>query len=112
MSKHTKQEEVEIIDSSGNVYEDLGIKNPEEWATKARLASKIYDIIEARDLTQVEAAEILGIKQPDVSVLCNGHFGKFSVYRLLSFLRTLDQDVDIIIRPKTRKTAHIHVAEA
>lgn len=112
MSAFKKQNDNEIMDSSGNVFEDIGIKNPEEWATKARLASKIYDIMETRSLTQVQTAEILGIKQPDVSALCNGHFGKFSVYRLLSFLRTLDQDIDIIIRPKKRKTAHIHVAEA
>lgn len=112
MKTTTKQEELDIVDSSGNIYKDLDIRNPEEWATKARLASKLYDIIDARHLTQIQTAELLGIKQPDVSALRNGHFGKFSVYRLLSFLRVFDQDVDIIIRPKTRETAHIKVAEA
>lgn len=96
---------------SGNVYRDLGYKNPEEWATKAALASKIYNIIEARNLTQKEAAKILGIDQPGVSDLRRGRFRRFSVARLLAFLSTLDQDIDIVIRPKINNTAQINVTE-
>ena len=96
---------------SGNVYQDLGFKNPEEWATKAALASKIYNIIEERDLTQKEAAKILGIDQPGVSDLRRGHFRRFSVARMLAFLSTLDQDIDIVIRPKINDTAQISVTE-
>ena len=102
---------VEYYEGSDNVYKDLGYKNPEEWATKAALATKIYDIIEERKMTQKQAAEILGIDQPGVSDLRRGRFRRFSVARLLAFLRALDRDVDIVIRPKVQDVAQIMVEE-
>jgi predicted XRE-type DNA-binding protein len=102
---------VEYYEGSDNVYKDLGYKNPEEWATKAALATKIYDIIEERKMTQKQAAEILRIDQPGVSDLRRGRFRRFSVARLLAFLRALDRDVDIVIRPKVQDIAQIMVAE-
>ena len=99
-----------IQESSGNVYKDLGLKNSEEWATKAALATKIYDIIEAKGLTQKQAAELLSIDQPGVSDLKRGRFRRFSVARMLHFLRALDHDVDIVVRPKVEEVAQIQVA--
>ena len=79
------------VKGSGNVYRDLGFRNPDEWATKAEIASKVYDIIEERGLTQREAGEILGIAQGRVSDLRRGQFDKFSLEKLLSFLVGLDR---------------------
>lgn len=50
-----------------NVYADLGIENAEEMLVKAQLATKISEIIKRRKLTQVQAAELLGIPQPKLS---------------------------------------------
>lgn len=104
-----KQDETFI--GSGNVYQDLGFENPEEWATKAAIASKIYNMIEDNRWTQQQAANVLGIKQPDVSNLRNGHFNKFSVEKLLKFLTILGQDIDIVIRPKVNDIAKINVTQ-
>ena len=106
-----KKGNIEYFQGSDNVYKDLGYKNPEEWATKAALATKICDIIAERGLTQKQAAEILGIDQPGVSDLKRGRFRRFSIARLLALLSALDQDVEIVIRPKVHDTARIHVAE-
>lgn len=89
---------------SKNIFKDLGFDNPEEEMAKAKLASTIYDIIEKRKLTQKEAGIILGINQPKVSALKNGRLSGFSIERLFSFLRALDQDIDIIIHPKSQKS--------
>jgi len=107
-----KKGDIEYYEGSENVYEDLGFKNPQEWATKARIATKVFHLIGERGLTQKQAGEILGIAQGRVSDLRRGQFDKFSVEKLLSFLNLLDQDVDIIIRPKTQKTASIQVMDA
>ena len=106
----TTKREGEHREGSSNVYKDLGYRNPEEWATKAALATKIHDLIEARGLTQKQAAEILGIDQPGVSDLKRGRFRRFSVARMLNFLKALDQDIDIVVRPKTSEEAQIQVA--
>lgn len=58
-----------VTESTGNVFGDLGFPNPEQELMKARLTLEIYRIIGKRELTQVEAARVLGIKQPHVSLL-------------------------------------------
>ena len=107
-------EEIQFEESSGNVFKDLGLPNPEERLAKARLASMIYDIIEERGLTQKEATKILGITQSKVSALRNGRLGGFSIERLLTFLRKLDRDIEIIVRekPKDRPEAEISISAA
>ena len=108
------KEKIEYEESSGNVFKDLGLPNPEERLAKARLASLIYDIIEERGLTQVEAARILGISQPKISALRNGRLAGFSIERLFSFLRKLDHDIEIVVRerPKDRPEAEISISAA
>ena len=84
------------------MFADLGFANPEREQLKAHLTLQIYRIIKKRGLTQTEAGEILGIKQPHVSVLMRNRSGNFSVERLMDFLIALGQDVEITVRP-TRK---------
>jgi predicted XRE-type DNA-binding protein len=86
----------------GNVFADLGLPNPEQELLKARLTLQIYKIAKARDLTQAQVGEILGIKQPHVSTLMRNRAGNFSVGRLMEFLTALGQDVEITVKP-TRK---------
>lgn len=93
-------EEIKVEVSSGNVFADLGLPNPEEMLVKAELASKIGEIIETRNLTQMDAAEILGIDQPKVSALIRGKLAGFSTERLFKFLNALGSDVEISVKPK------------
>ncbi|MGE0100984.1 MAG: helix-turn-helix domain-containing protein [Blastocatellales bacterium] len=102
-----------VTKSTGNVFEDLALENAGELQTRARLGHQIYSIIKGRGLKQKEAAQILGLTQPDVSELMNGRFTDFSVDRLLNLLVRLNQDVEIVIRPmpegKVSEGIHISV---
>ena len=91
-----------VTRGTGNVFADLGYRNPEEHRTKARLVGQIADIIEEREMTQTEAAQRIGIDQPKMSSLLNGRFRGFSVYRLLSFIAALGRDVEIVTRRPAR----------
>ena len=93
-------EEIKVQISSGNVFADLGLPNPEERLVKAELASLISSAIEQKNLTQIEAAELLGIDQPKVSALTRGRLSGFSTARLLRFLNALGNDVEIVVKPK------------
>jgi phage-related protein/predicted XRE-type DNA-binding protein len=97
---------------SRNVFKDLGIPNAEEHLVKAQLVFKIDSIMKSRRLKQAETAELLGIKQPDVSKMLRGEFRQFSVERLLRFLVALDHDVEIIVRPHRGRNdaAALHVS--
>ena len=93
---------IRVKEGSGNVFADLGFANPEREELKTRLTLQIYRLIKARGLTQAQAGEVLGIKQPHVSSLMRGQSGAFSVERLMNFLAALGQDVQITVR-STRK---------
>ena len=85
---------------SGNVFADLDLPNADELQTKAELTRQLYQRIKALGLSQIKAAKILGLKQPDVSKLMSGRFTGFSVERLLELLNALAVDVEIILRPE------------
>ncbi len=92
---------IEVHESSGNVFADLGLPDAEEVLAKSRLAQSIAGIISDKKLTQVKAAALLGIDQPKISKLIRGQLRDFSTDRLLHFLVALGQDVEIVIKPKT-----------
>ena len=98
MSKKIKFEK-----SSGNVFADLDLPDAEELFLKAELGFAVFQIIEERKLTQAEAADILGVKQPEISRLKNGKFNHYSVERLLIFLTRLNRDIEIRIVPTENK---------
>lgn len=99
---------LKYIKGTGNVYEDLGFKDSEERIAKARLAFRISQIIDKRQLRQEKAGEILGINQPKISALVNGNLSGFSIERLINYLIKLDQDVEIVIRPHKPKKSSQH----
>lgn len=93
-------DETTVHDSSGNIFEDLGLPNPEERLAKAELARVIRNVIRERGLTQAQAADVLGVKQPDVSDLTRGKLARFSMERLERFLNALDMEVRIQVGPR------------
>ncbi len=103
-----------ITRGSGNVFDDLGYPDAEERQTKLRLAHAINGVIARRRLTQGAAAEKLGVNQPKVSALANYKIDGFSVERLMTFLTSLDQDVEIVIKrkPRSRTAGRISVFAA
>jgi predicted XRE-type DNA-binding protein len=104
----------EIVRSSGNIFADLGFADAGERQTKVRLAMAINDVLHRRGLSQGKAAALLGINQPKVSALSKYRLEGFSVERLMRFLTSLNQDVEIIIRnrPRARRPGRVFVTAA
>lgn len=94
---------------SGNIFADLGLPNPEQELLKASFILQIYKIVKERGLTQAQAGEILGIKQPHVSTLMRNRAGNFSVGRLMAFLTALGQDVQITVKPTLKAQGEMSV---
>jgi predicted XRE-type DNA-binding protein len=95
-----------------NIFKDIGVPQADEHMVKAQLVYKIDAIMKQRRLKQIEAAALFGVKQPDISKMLRGEFRQFSVERLLRFLVKLDQDVEIVVRPRRnrRNTPTLRVA--
>src|SRR2546421_2371165 len=106
---------IPIHAGSGNVFVDLGLPSADELSIQAELARLIYLRIKQLGLTQVQAANRLGLKQPDVSKLMNARHSGFSAERLIRVLNALDQDVQIVVRNKparARRGARVNVVAA
>jgi len=97
-----KPRNTEYTISSGNVFADVGFAEPDTELIKADLVHAITTVIEQRELTQVEAADLMGIKQPNVSLLLRGRTENYSVGRLITLLNRLGHDVVIAHREKPR----------
>jgi predicted XRE-type DNA-binding protein len=102
---------IQVRDSSGNVFADIGLPNPEERLAKADLAIRIAAAVRARRLTQSGAARILKIDQPKISRLLRGQLSGFSTGKLMHFLTLLGRDVEIVIRtaPGSRRQGRMRV---
>ena len=94
--------DIKIQASSGNIFQDIGFPNADEMLMKAELVRQISEIIDQRELTQVEAAKLLGIDQPKVSALIRGKLSGFSIERLLRFLNLLGCDIEIVVKKKQK----------
>lgn len=93
-------DDLTVHDSSGNIFEDMGMANADERLAKAEMARVIRIAIRDRGLTQEQAAELLGLRQPDVSDLVRGKLGRFSRLRLERFLNALDMEIRIQVGPR------------
>lgn len=81
-----------------NVFADLGFTDAAERQNKLRLAYALNHVLEARKLSQANAAKVLGVTQPRVSALRHYEPAGFSVERLMNLLTALDQDIEIVLR--------------
>lgn len=83
--------------TKNNVFADLELPNPQERLVKAEIALKINTLIKERKLTQIQAAHLLNISRPKISLLLNGKLGGFSLSKLFKLLNLLGYDVTINI---------------
>ena len=104
-------EQIQVHSSSGNVFADLGLANPDELMLKAELINKIDELISARQLTETEAAELLGIDRSTLSALIRGKLSAFSTECLFRFLNALGSNVEIRItvnsKPNVQAGTHV-----
>lgn len=91
----SEEDSVEVTPGSGNVFADLGLPDADEMYAKAMLSILIARTIRDRNLTQTEAARLLGTTQPKISDLLRGRLTGFSIERLFRFLNALGKSVRI-----------------
>jgi predicted XRE-type DNA-binding protein len=101
---------IEIEESSGNVYADLGMADADEMIIKAQLATKIGEIIKGRKWSQQQAADVLGIPQPKLSKMLRGQFRGVSETKMLDCLVRLGRNVKIVVGPARRTASSGRVA--
>src|ERR1700688_2512680 len=90
-----RRKPIKFEEGSGNIFADLGLEDSDELLARAQIGVFVFKILKDKKLKQREIAGVLGIAQPDVSHLMNGHFSRFTTDKLLDFLKRLDRKVTI-----------------
>ena len=109
---HVTREDADSVEaSSGNVFADLGLAEPETRLAKAELARIIRRQVESAGWKQQQAAAVLGLTQPDVSDLLRGKLRRFSMERIETLLLRLGMDVriQVVERSSNRDQADVTV---
>lgn len=96
-----------IIQSSGNVFRDLGFGEDEAEHLRVRstLMISVRRLIEDRSLTQAEAAKLFGVTQPRISNLVRGRIDLFSIDTLIDMLARAGIHVDVVVSAARRGAA-------
>lgn len=90
---------------TANVLVDLGFEDAQELSAKTVLAMKLNELMDKRGLSQTEAAGITGMTQPKISQVRRYKLQNISLERLMQALVSLDQQVEIVVRPARRAHA-------
>ena len=103
---------VEVQRGSDNVFADLGLADAEKLKIKTGLVIEIRKAMRSRELTQQEAAKLMGISQPKVSDMVRGDFTNLSERKLMDCLTRLGYDIEITVRPAKAEVGHLILASA
>ena len=66
--------------------------------TKILLAGAIANEVALRDLTQLQAAGLLGVTQPQISRIVNKKLEDISIASLLNYCEVLDIEVNVEVK--------------
>ncbi len=66
-ARKSRANDEKVEPSSGNVFADLGFRDAEERLLKAKLATKIAQLIEQKGWTQTQTAERTGLDQQSIA---------------------------------------------
>jgi predicted XRE-type DNA-binding protein len=108
--KRTRLKNGTLVIETAHPFE--GLPDGDERLAKMKLAVQINDRVGERGLKQKEAAELLGITQPEVSNLGSGRLSGFTFDRLYRCLIALDMDIEISVKkhsPRAKTEAGVHV---
>ncbi|MEN6486147.1 MAG: helix-turn-helix transcriptional regulator [Syntrophobacteraceae bacterium] len=112
MVEKRRMGDIEYELGSENVYADLELEDAENLFAHSQIGIQVIKILEAKNLKQREIVTILGIAQPDVSHLMNGHFSRFSKDKLFDFLKRLGRKVTIEIGPHLEGEPYQEIRDA
>ena len=88
-------ETVDVEESSGNVFADLGLPNPEEMQMKSLLAIQIRELIDHKGLSQAEAAYHLHLSADEMAAIIRGRLSELTLDQLFRCLTRLGRSVEV-----------------
>jgi predicted XRE-type DNA-binding protein len=100
-----KNEKLEVVRGSGNVFRDLGHDSADVEQFKAILAAEIIKALDRESLTVRAAQARTGIAAADFSRIRSADLGRFTLDRLMSIINRLGSRVEVKVRLHRAETA-------
>ena len=106
------ENDIDLVEGSGNVFRDFGDLDADLKQAKAILAARIISILDERELTVRKAATLTGFAAADFSRIRNASLGRFTLDRMMRIVAALDGGLQITVQVEPRPAAHpdIHVS--
>jgi len=100
-----KQEDKDWIESSGNIFEDMGFEKHEAeiLKAKAQVMIELEKFIKAKKLTQGQAAEILGVPRPRINRLLKRDFTNITLDKMGEMVSRAGMILEVKVRKPRRK---------
>jgi predicted XRE-type DNA-binding protein len=95
-----KNEPLEVIRGSGNVFRDFGHDNADVEQFKALLAAEIIKALDRDKLTVRAAHARTGIAAADFSRIRNADLARFTLDRLVGIINRLGSRVEVKLKVK------------
>jgi predicted XRE-type DNA-binding protein len=105
-----KDEAMELVRGSGNVFRDFGHPNPDVEQMKAILAAEIIKMLDREKLTVRAAHARTGIAAADFSRIRNADLGRFTLDRLVTIINRLGSRVEVKIKVRSIQASESLVA--
>ena len=105
-----KDDDMELIRGSGNVFHDFGYPDAEVRQAKALLAAEIIKVLDDQKLSTRQAEERTGIAHAEFSRIRNVKLERFTFDRLLTILDKLGQEVELSVTVRPREKGSRHTA--
>jgi predicted XRE-type DNA-binding protein len=113
MTGKNKNETLEVVRGSGNVFRDFNDKNASLEQLRAILAARVIKVLDDRKLTVRKAAQITGFAAADFSRLRHVRLERFTIDRLILMLEGLDRRIRVSVKvSRSRRNSHDAVAAA
>jgi predicted XRE-type DNA-binding protein len=98
-------DDFELIRGSGNVFRDFGRRNASVEQARAILAAKIILTLDERGLSTREAEKLTGVAHSEFSRIRNARLERFTLDRMITILGKLDEDVEVNVTFRPRRSA-------
>ncbi|TPJ41048.1 helix-turn-helix transcriptional regulator [Mesorhizobium sp. B2-7-1] len=97
-----KEDNMELVHGSGNVFRDFNRDDADLLQAKALMASEIIKILDERNWTTRKAEDATGINHADFSRIRRANLGRFTLDRLMIVLTSLGQEVELSVSVRPR----------
>ena len=98
-----KNDDLELVRGSGNVYRDFERPNAGLEQARAIIAAKIITILDERKLSTREAEKQTGVSHSEFSRLRNAQLRRFTLDRMIAILGKLDEEVEVNVTFRPRQ---------